>query len=474
MPKVSKTTGYYKIVKTVNNGKNELSVVPSGWEKNGILYWPSKTAGAAAMLSIEDPLSVPGKKGWSKHKCIVQRRNIKWDFETAEREVKKMLAESEMSASSSSENESTKRPQPKPMPKKRMKLKRRVEVSLTDVLNQPKKMNDKMLSQSPSHNQQPKMYIPQYNNEGYFVPNNIILTSQPAVNQSIGISLSNVMELLQTVSKNVDDLHKKLDTLNKKVDNLKKCVENSPNTHPREFILPSLKEINMNPIETVDELYEFEEKLKDKEFKKDLIGRLKHVCGANSMSGDRAAYTLVDKIFTRKLMTQMSWSGVSKQGVATKKPLQIFENVVRFFYTLVKIADPNYTELDAKNFFKKKVLPNSLRRNLSHFQRASMPKQRAFKIKNPSFSKNMNQFENSDSNGDNMITTTALETLNFANETNDCNDGSDGDCEMKSEEETEGEYAEEFLLGDDQIYAELIKADTNTEISPPHKRAKVK
>lgn len=64
----------FKIVKTIENEKPELSVVPEAWEQEGFLYWPSKFCKDGEKLS-RDPESVP-RKDWHKIPCVVKEADI--------------------------------------------------------------------------------------------------------------------------------------------------------------------------------------------------------------------------------------------------------------------------------------------------------------------------------------------------------------------------------------------------------------
>lgn len=94
------------------------------------------------------------------------------------------------------------------------------------------------------------------------------------------------------------------------------------------------------------------------------------------MKGDSAAYALIDVFFARHLLTEYSWGGGTKKGYAPKKPFKKFEYIFRIFFQLVKRADPSYSEVEMKNFFQNKLLPNSARRN-GPVKRAPRAKSRA-------------------------------------------------------------------------------------------------
>lgn len=99
------------------------------------------------------------------------------------------------------------------------------------------------------------------------------------------------------------------------------------------------------------------------------------------MQGDglNAAYVLVDVIFTRELMTMTSWAGGSKSG-ERKVAFKMFPRILDFFHNLIQLADPTFTQLQTKDFFKNKVLVNAVRRSMSKMMRA--PKARARRAEN--------------------------------------------------------------------------------------------
>lgn len=69
---------FYKIVQTIENGKEKLAVIAASWEKNGKLMWPSFFHRMQHSFE-KSPLTVPpgtGKGVWKQHECIVKRSHI--------------------------------------------------------------------------------------------------------------------------------------------------------------------------------------------------------------------------------------------------------------------------------------------------------------------------------------------------------------------------------------------------------------
>lgn len=86
----------YKIVQTIERGETCLTVIPSGWEENGILHWPKKNA--VAKLSLEE-FSRPSPK-WERINCV-KKREFKTRAE-AESELEKMECVSDTEADDTS------------------------------------------------------------------------------------------------------------------------------------------------------------------------------------------------------------------------------------------------------------------------------------------------------------------------------------------------------------------------------------
>ena len=83
----------FKIVQTEENTKYFLSVVPSGWEEHGILFWPK---GPALTNLIKDENSVPDKEKWKKIFCVKKRENL--PYARALREMEAMEDNSDTEA----------------------------------------------------------------------------------------------------------------------------------------------------------------------------------------------------------------------------------------------------------------------------------------------------------------------------------------------------------------------------------------
>lgn len=105
----------FKIVQlTKATGKLELAAVPSAWESNGTLKWPSKMSRNKISQILHDASSVPGDgKEWISYVCTVKRLNM-----ATYTEALNELADMELN--SDSDLDSLKMPPPQPSACKRL------------------------------------------------------------------------------------------------------------------------------------------------------------------------------------------------------------------------------------------------------------------------------------------------------------------------------------------------------------------
>lgn len=132
--------------------------------------------------------------------------------------------------------------------------------------------------------------------------------------------------------------------------------------------VPSIEQLN-----TVDELNELERKLQNKTTMDDYVEKLSYVCGRKGI-GISNCYTLVDRVFSRNLMTFCSWAGGARDE-KEKIPFKMYKNVITMFFKVIHLSDRDFTFKDCEDFFKN-VVRNSTRRNESNMVRNSAVKRR--------------------------------------------------------------------------------------------------
>lgn len=132
----------------------------------------------------------------------------------------------------------------------------------------------------------------------------------------------------------------------------------------------STRKFHLKPLDSLLELQELNDKLKDAHAFNDYFENLKIICGQNTKFGY--------KFFTRKFFTICSWAGGAKVP-NTKFPFKCYDNVIVLFFKLIRLADPKFTQRGSELFFKN-VIRNSLRRFESNKVRTSKSKRRAKKL----------------------------------------------------------------------------------------------
>lgn len=87
-----------------------------------------------------------------------------------------------------------------------------------------------------------------------------------------------------------------------------------------------------------------------------------------------AGYFYADKIWTRNLMTKMSWAGGSKDRDVSKSSFKNFEHLLNFFYSVLRQHAPMCTITEVTKFIKSKIIQHSARRAAGSGKRDSAPK----------------------------------------------------------------------------------------------------
>lgn len=110
---------------------------------------------------------------------------------------------------------------------------------------------------------------------------------------------------------------------------------------------------------------------------------MKSICGQNSHTqGFNCCYTLVDHIFTRKFINTCSWSGNSRTPDLKKTAFKTYIRTIRFFFELVRLADPTFTEMKMQQFLQC-IIRNSTRRCTDGPKRQSRARRRRKRTTQP-------------------------------------------------------------------------------------------
>lgn len=77
-----------------------------------------------------------------------------------------------------------------------------------------------------------------------------------------------------------------------------------------------------------------------------------HICGTSGkLNGMNCGFHLIDYLFERQLLTNFSWSGVSrrKEGKSTFK---IYKNIMKLFYCIIQKADADFSIRENEIFLR--------------------------------------------------------------------------------------------------------------------------
>lgn len=89
-------SSFFKIVQTSENGKLQLVTVPSAWESEEQLRWPTKMRATCFNAMVRDASSVPAEE-WQFVQCRLKRTNIA-SYTEAEKLLSAMSQESDSSS----------------------------------------------------------------------------------------------------------------------------------------------------------------------------------------------------------------------------------------------------------------------------------------------------------------------------------------------------------------------------------------
>ncbi|XP_055905741.1 uncharacterized protein LOC129941194 [Eupeodes corollae] len=163
--------------------------------------------------------------------------------------------------------------------------------------------------------------------------------------------------LIMTILKNQTKMNAQLEKLIETQELIVKKLESQPVT----TLFPIPNRINFKKIDSVKDCHEFEENLKNAEFAQNMLKHFESICGGSSdLYGDNVAYALIDHVFTRRLFTLVTWTGLSR-GTESKECFLKFERVFQFFFDLIRRVDKDYSIKSLKDFFQK-IISNSKRR----------------------------------------------------------------------------------------------------------------
>lgn len=120
-------------------------------------------------------------------------------------------------------------------------------------------------------------------------------------------------------------------------------------------------EERFSPLETVEELFQLEENLKNPEFRLKYFKIMSSLCSPGlGAKGTNICYKIIDYFFSRELLTLVSWSGNSRDQ-NEKVAFKFLTQTRQMFFSVLHNADPNISQLETDNFIKT-IIKNSKQR----------------------------------------------------------------------------------------------------------------
>ncbi|KAB0801507.1 hypothetical protein PPYR_05861 [Photinus pyralis] len=343
----------FKIVQTIEDNLKVLTAVPQSWEKNGILFWPPGP-GKKAYTLRKDASNLPNLNTWTKTKCQIKRDNILTLKEALHQE--KILAEFE-----DTEDEENYR-----LCKTINRLHPVMKTIAVDDFNhlmteadpdpEPELMNNN------THNT-PNMELTVINSVQDI--NNVqSLPGDKAEDKALELEVENpvlhslaIEEKLKYLEKKQEELLKSVAGLHIKFDKLLDLMAANTASSNREPLIESaddtLNDLGLFPIDDTVKLNEVEQRLQDKDFQMLLIKKLSDIGGTDGKKNfNKIVYMVLDAIFERKFLMEISWTGSTKTKGKKKISMLQYKETLQMFFKVIKMADSRYLFLCAFFLFK--------------------------------------------------------------------------------------------------------------------------
>ncbi|XP_050086495.1 uncharacterized protein LOC126571750 [Anopheles aquasalis] len=296
----------FLVVEIVNDkGEKEWKVAPKRWvytlknSRRPVLFWPNEISPARQYQLARERTSKP-TNSWSRKECIIKHKCLTYEAASAVLEV--LLANSSLNAS--------------------MPLGSGVQRNRKIHVN--KRPNDLLVLEHPETEQLPA--IMQRNAQSYPKSDASTLADIKTMieslmkktkcietqNARIEKQNANIMERNSRIQNEHSDLMKELTLINRRFEYLvshqieitKSSVENSS--------------FHIDPVETIEQLDDLENKLNDETFFFEMVAWLKlNVVGLNPA---KRMSSCLDLLFSLEMQANSLWTGTTRDEIGCKKP----------------------------------------------------------------------------------------------------------------------------------------------------------
>ncbi|XP_055687471.1 uncharacterized protein LOC129792434 [Lutzomyia longipalpis] len=339
----------FKVIKTIEGNDVMLSVVPSSWENNGVLFWPS---GVKSDKIRKDPSSVPSAN-WTRHACFVLKKDIVSYSKAIEYQKKfeQTATEDEQNIANEGDSESEEEREIH-----KSKRSRTHEMSFSDytplveAANNPEKavlgtsMNIDSIGMCCCDGSKFDSLKREVQNNTTVSKERLTVEKERlAIEKANGIKLDRILDLISKGSTST--------------------IGNGENTTSKMYTVMDVFDAESEglPIVAVEGIREFDKKLQNPEFKEKFIKYCQSYAGTSGCADWKIAFSLVDLIFDRQVLIHFSWTGVAK-GNNSKIAFNQFKEIIQSFSLIMKRANNNFSMKDTEKFFKQKILKHAFSR----------------------------------------------------------------------------------------------------------------
>ncbi|XP_052903322.1 uncharacterized protein LOC128310665 [Anopheles moucheti] len=372
----------YVVVETTDTlGNKELLAAPESWlqkREDGKQYlcWPNVRNITTLNALLQDDCSVPSLM-WEKHECMIMRHNI-LSLALASKAIEGIQRKSERLTNPVAEQIAHKSP---------------------DVVENPKR------NYAPDKNVRERYLTGQ--NKDYNYAQGTLYESKPDISSDPleeTSTSSNVFqmfnELKSLIDSNQEEMTKKMNEGFFRIQKAmvammhKRTGQPVPTTatgtlNPTAQNCFASTSFNMKALKTLEEMNNFEERLKDDDYRKQVRNWVDSVV-SYERNPECRMMEILDLLFDRHLLPNFSWTGASTKGVK-KHAFGEYKNIILLFAyvgtTSLHRADKKFVA----NFFMKKLRHASVRAvGLKGMRRCVPHTPSPRSIKNRSGVKNMN------------------------------------------------------------------------------------
>ncbi|KAF5308690.1 hypothetical protein FQR65_LT18003 [Abscondita terminalis] len=378
---------YYKIVAVLKRRKTttvmEYSYIPHKWESDGVLKWPKKS-----ILHLQDDLESIPQVDCDTYNCKVKKDLI---FGLPEAQL---WEEEYVNASNTEAEESL------TIDQKRQQSKRQRQSNETADLQVVGTSYDNLFSEITHRSQLPStstVPIIVSTDDGVFLPGPVseqnasvgqenfvtldLVPSSNGVDQqfitSINEKLNGLIETVKRLENIIKSDHLQVTVMQERIlaliDKQFGIVSSAQSVREDEDPRREFASKFSLPLDTVDAISEFNKELRDNT--KYMTSSYNSIAGTSGTEeGKIVLKKLLEIFFTKSILMEYSWTGISRTpGLSKKNSFQSLEVILKFFFDIVSAADSRWTKSKTEVFFKVNILKHARQANAAFEKKRKCP-----------------------------------------------------------------------------------------------------